>query len=1350
MDLHASRCDCCGLPIAGNENECLRCGYPMEHSKEKAFLTGAIRDLARVAAHGGAAITVSALLSRYQRRLDYLASLDVQNQEQPAGRSASTVTTSTRPVEVKQPVVPVASQQVPSANQPIKPAVPQRAFSFHAFFADQSINIVASLGAFLILVGSLSFIATTPDRLMAFLVLLGVHIFFGATGAITFRFPHVRTVAIIYTAIFALQIPLLGFSFYRLISQGQLSSSTLIAISAAYATLAYSSLAIYQRFKPFGYLAAVALAITDLAVASALQLSFWWWPGAFLLLAFPLLCFVNRPGSPKLYNERLEILRLPGLALMYSAVLGTLVLGGLLDATSFLVHQAFHNVIEFEGRLSMTMYALLLLAWVCLFIWRSQRYGGARLLPYLFLAFVFSLLYTSLASTVGYMLVMTLVAALYWWVARISAQRSWPIKSMNLQLDVLVLILVLLTAYNSDPNLLVQMFVRAYGSPHFIDMPSTFEIDGWWPIKLCSVVIGSIALFGVVVNHVGWQKVPERFVALWCWLLLLSGLLLHIVQIQLLLWTNSSLIWGLCIFAIGWAVVAALVQRQASGPWAYPLAVLALWIACESLFLCFGLPSGSVVLLLLLYVFTSYVLALYMKLDNWLLLPVGFALISLFALVHQPLPFLGLGLLMPLLAAGCAHWEKLHQPVRVNGATLVNRTWPLYLLGLLYSVAFAFYDYNAPQHALAAWISLPGLLSIEMAMLALTWYAAAVIEREGWLLGVATALAVLSMSIPTNQFWWLAGIAIGVLLLAAVISRVFSLKWALPWYVVAISAALAMEIQAGGQGWSQAASWVLLGFAVLTYLAGVAERNELLQLILLWTFAVLACWAVYAAGLVGDLYRPPLLTLAFAGVGLGIRYVRFGFEETTGKQRILQVRHVLPVYATAIFGAVLTGVQGLLHGVNAPFYAAVPLLLFVFALTAYGISLLERRKQGLWLVALFAFWGVLLLPSIVNCSSIVVLPAIGNVSCQMQTQLALFALASSVLLCSALGVVVLRLLKLLAGSSLQAWGWIWYIIALGSMISTCIWCETQGAVIPLSLLLLTLSMFTVLAVIIMLMERVPELIILATLLAAWTILHLVIGQWNQLGLLCLLFCLVFASQFGWRLLVPGNALIPADLLTSGVALIGQLLVVLCSFVLMVNGGQASHIGAGSLAVFAGLILWWGQLQHDLPRQKLLRYIAGFLCSLAVSWELYTLGQTEPTILCTTPAVYLIIISPFIGRDVQLQQHQILGQICSIVGAMLLLGPTLWLSFQHTNVGPSLLLAGESITLLLLGFITRIRFFVLSSAALVIVTAIHVLFLPSLGIPTFLALFLLGILLVVLATTLLLVRPRLAAFWANAE
>ena len=113
-----------------------------------------------------------------------------------------------------------------------------------------------------------------------------MHAVFGVTGVVSYRFRSFRTVAIIYTAIFALLVPLVGFSGYRLAVGHiiELSTPTLVAIAAIYAAIIYGGLAIYQKFSPFGYLAVVALAIADLALAFAFQLGPWWWPSTLMLL----------------------------------------------------------------------------------------------------------------------------------------------------------------------------------------------------------------------------------------------------------------------------------------------------------------------------------------------------------------------------------------------------------------------------------------------------------------------------------------------------------------------------------------------------------------------------------------------------------------------------------------------------------------------------------------------------------------------------------------------------------------------------------------------------------------------------------------------------------------------------------------------------------------------------------------------------------------------------------------------------------------------------------------------------------------------------------------------------------
>jgi hypothetical protein len=117
------------------------------------------------------------------------------------------------------------------------------------------------------------------------------------------------------------------------------------------------------------------------------------------------------------------------------------------------------------------------------------------------------------------------------------------------------------------------------------------------------------------------------------------------------------------------------------------------------------------------------------------------------------------------------------------------------------------------------------------------------------------------------------------------------------------------------------------------------------------------------------------------------------------------------------------------------------------------------------------------------------------------------------------------------------------------------------------------------------------------------------------------------------------------------------------------------------------------------------------------------------------------------NDETLPERHWVGQVVALFDAALLLLPALWFSFSDSNLIPTLVLIGESLALLLLGIGTRIRIFILSSASLLIVGALHALFLST---PPSLALMLLGVMLVVIATALFLVRHKLKIAWTQWE
>jgi len=116
----------------------------------------------------------------------------------------------------------------------------------------------------------------------------------------------------------------------------------------------------------------------------------------------------------------------------------------------------------------------------------------------------------------------------------------------------------------------------------------------------------------------------------------------------------------------------------------------------------------------------------------------------------------------------------------------------------------------------------------------------------------------------------------------------------------------------------------------------------------------------------------------------------------------------------------------------------------------------------------------------------------------------------------------------------------------------------------------------------------------------------------------------------------------------------------------------------------------------------------------------------------------------------LPEHLRIGQAIAVMGAALLLLPTLWLSFANSegSLLYTLILIGESLVLLLLGIGVGVRVFVLTGAGLIVVAALHALFLPTLGIPTPLALTMLGATLLAVATSMSLVRHRIRSAWSH--
>jgi hypothetical protein len=429
----------------------------------------------------------------------------------------------------------------------------------------------------------------------------------------------------------------------------------------------------------------------------------------------------------------------------------------------------------------------------------------------------------------------------------------------------------------------------------------------------------------------------------------------------------------------------------------------------------------------------------------------------------------------------------------------------------------------------------------------------------------------------------------------------------------------------------------------------------------------------------------------------------------------------------------------------------------LYAVVAFAVLVFERQPIWLWLVAGFAIWSTLL-----------------------TLQLSAYYVLGIGIAMALAGLIVGLLAKRFASNtsltkSIQplqqfTWSWPWYMTALVAAVLIGFWTSLPLAQPTTGFIGYSMLAFTAIALVIMLVERIPELVVFPAGLAAGTI-----WLWEKppldlvplmiaYSLLCLL---VFATQFIWRIIPPASRWLPAALPHVILGLGGQVAVVLVIIGqggLFADSGQLVHVGAGALLELVVLLFWYGslhtgiiahwnasvddeRLQSAKAVQHWCYYTAGLLLSLVVSWELSAFHQTRFDVLMLAPASYLSVIAPFLMRDETLPERHWVGQMVSLLGAALLLLPALWFSFSDGNLTPTLVLVGESLALLLLGIAARMRLFILSSAALLVVGTLRALFLST---PPALALMVLGGTLVVIATALYLVRRQLKVAWTQWE
>lgn len=1395
------RCDCCGQEVDLAQTElCPVCQYPVNPEKERHFLETSIRDLQRVARYGGASLRVLDLVRRYEVRLQFLSVLRSSSEQLTTGLPVESTATTISPEaqhlpqagqEVSVPLLvqhPAlarvkttpgsVAQAAPIVSPPAMPIQPAKSMRGFSLSGDAMVNVLAAVGGFMVLAGVLGTVFVMTNLWLAFLLVLSVHAAFGGASLLTRRSSLLRAVTPLYTIIFSLLVPLVAFSAYRLVEHDLVSLSVpfLLALAALYAAVIYGVLAVVQRFVLFAYLGVVALLVGDLALAQAFHLEFWWWPAVAMLLALLSLIALPRHSGQGWLSERRAILRTPLLVLMYTVMASTgFAVCALLQLSISMDALTQPPLLVSEAHVALFVASCLLVIWFTLWLWLTRQAKYTPLLAYLCLAPFLLLGYTLNLSLSGYVLLETGVALAYHVLVRVASgsfTAVFPTRTLDGLASGLIVLALLQTSVLLPFNLIYSAFAQVPGYGSNISLANLLPGIRFTPessdtLNLIALGIGLLVTLDISLARAGLSKIPQK--ASWCWLLVLSGVQLSALYgREVLLWQAGPL-WAFLLLSLGTLAGTVLARRLASAAWASPLELLALLEMAFTLLLSLSSSWGVISGLLLAFATLLYVLALAERLPRYTLYTGMLLLLALWSLQDHLMGLLILGLLLPLLVAVLRHGRVFE---RVRGDWIFLFSWTLLVPAMLSGFWLAVSDMSSDQSVLVSWLSnhwpliaesarvVNGSQAVayEMTLLALSWYLAALIARTRLWLILATFFGLLALLQPGDNFWVLSALAPGLALLGAAIEERAQTGWALPFYLLALVGTGMMIFSGLRSEQVQTVTLLLLGYALLAYGIGVMTDHPT-AFLFTPLFSTLAVYLAASQG--GELYQPPIVTLTSVGLGLLASQIAPRYQRS-------EMRYALPFYTAALAAALLTGVYGSLGDLNQPFYGAIPDALFLYALLASVVVWRSRLVHWGWLVALFAGWGVLLTQRLTGWY--VLSAGVG---------LVLAGLASEQLIRHTL--LVRQPIGPEPRSSISlvrvpwSWSWPWYSASLLAALVLGSWplMTTQGIIMPI---VPGMFIFTVFALLVMLVRREPELLVVPVALAAWSIVlwQLSAGS-TRLVVACTLLCvLIYAAQFTWRLWPANTYRSPASFWHHVFSLGGLCVVLLYALsqgALSPTAGWLAQAGVLALVTLSGLLFLYALLGpanaaralpiYTVESLRTLRmesaqamqhrylYIVGLLLSLAVSWELLAFGSTRFDTLTLVPASYLIVIAPFLLRDQSLPDRRKTGQCIALLGSALLLLPTLWFSFQGTELWPTLLLLIETLLLLILGLILRLRIFILSSAALIIVGTLRLLFLsmpPS--VPILLLAF--GGLLMALATTLILSRHRLQAAWSNWE
>jgi hypothetical protein len=175
---------------------------------------------------------------------------------------------------------PVGEGAIPAAVPVPSPAPPGPSISLRDLFAEHSVLILASLGAFLLVVATVLFelygtVGLGGGARLAAVVALDV--IFAVAGYLALGRPDLRPVGQIYTALAAVLLPLVGVAAWTFLALGSrgITVDQAVAVTGASCAFVYGGLALRLGLRSYGLMSALAIFAAAWGVSGAVGGEHW-------------------------------------------------------------------------------------------------------------------------------------------------------------------------------------------------------------------------------------------------------------------------------------------------------------------------------------------------------------------------------------------------------------------------------------------------------------------------------------------------------------------------------------------------------------------------------------------------------------------------------------------------------------------------------------------------------------------------------------------------------------------------------------------------------------------------------------------------------------------------------------------------------------------------------------------------------------------------------------------------------------------------------------------------------------------------------------------------------------------